>query len=169
MAKLENERHELFCLEYMRNGRNATKAYSKVYPDLKSESVMPSASRLLSNVKVQERLKELGEDVATALGIDRTTLAEELLNIAQSSQDDIRDNWGTLKPWSEIPDNVKKTISYVQTDRRIQASGDIDEKVKVGQHDKLKAIEQLTRMLGWNAPEKHEHTGEVKINLDEWK
>lgn len=169
MGKLKNDRHELFCLEYMRNGRNATKAYMSVYPESDNESSQRSGNRLLRNAEVGERLKELGEDVATALGIDRTTIAEELLNIAQSSQDDIRDNWGQLKNWEDVPDNVKKTIAYVQADRRIQASGDIDERIKIAQYDKLKAIEQLTKMLGWNAPEKVEHTGEVKINLDEWK
>lgn len=66
---LENPCHEAFCQEYMINGFNATRAYMAVYPDTKETSAMSSASELLRNPKVSERIAELRAEMTTKYGI----------------------------------------------------------------------------------------------------
>ena len=60
-----NVKQEAFCLHYARTG-NATESYKKAGYEAKTEGALYSgANRLLKNVKVQERLKELAEELAS--------------------------------------------------------------------------------------------------------
>ena len=64
--KLENAKWERFCLEYAKTA-NATEAYKIAYKSKSSAQVLSqSASRLLKNEKVQARLAELHEEMASA-------------------------------------------------------------------------------------------------------
>lgn len=58
MARLSNERHERFCIEYIRT-LNAKQSYMIVYPEANDRNAEVSGSRLLRNVKVRERIEEL--------------------------------------------------------------------------------------------------------------
>lgn len=68
--RLENPSHEAFCLEYMKNGFNATRAYMSVYPDTKEPSARASASELLTNLNITKRITEIQDELAENWGID---------------------------------------------------------------------------------------------------
>lgn len=76
MGKLENERHERFCIEYVRT-LNAKKSYLQAYPESTDRNAESSGSRLLSNAKVKERLSELLEQDRN----NRIASAEEVLEM----------------------------------------------------------------------------------------
>ena len=77
-----SDRHEKFCQEYMVNGFNATKAYVSVYKV--SEKVgEASASRLLLNVKIKERLDELKKETRKTYQITKEELLNDLQNIKE--------------------------------------------------------------------------------------
>lgn len=82
MGKLNN-RHKSFIDEYLLNGRNARQAYLKVYPDCNSEEgADASASKLLSNPKVLEYLKEEEEYLRSKSRMskeDKLKIAEEII------------------------------------------------------------------------------------------
>lgn len=60
-----NVKQEAFCLHYAKTG-NATESYKKAGYSAKTENaVCANATRLLRNDKVQERLKELAEELAS--------------------------------------------------------------------------------------------------------
>ncbi len=62
---LLNVKQEAFCLHYAKTG-NATESYKVAGYDAKTErSVYANANRLLKNDKVQARLKELAEEMAS--------------------------------------------------------------------------------------------------------
>lgn len=62
---LLNVRQEAFCLHYAKTG-NASEAYRIAGYSAKTEgAVYSSANRLLKNAKVQERLRELAEELAS--------------------------------------------------------------------------------------------------------
>lgn len=62
---LENVRYEAFCLHYSETG-NATESYKKAGFKAKTErAIYSAANRLLKNVKVQERLRELAAEIAS--------------------------------------------------------------------------------------------------------
>lgn len=60
-----NVKQEAFCLHYAKTG-SATEAYKKAGYNAKTENaICANATRLLRNDKVQERLKELAEELAS--------------------------------------------------------------------------------------------------------
>lgn len=60
-----NVKQEAFCLHYAKTG-NATESYKKAGYQAKTENaICANATRLLRNDKVQERLKELAEELAS--------------------------------------------------------------------------------------------------------
>lgn len=62
---LDNIKQEAFCLHYAKTG-NATEAYKVAGYKAKSEGAIYSgANRLLKNDKVQARLKELADEIAS--------------------------------------------------------------------------------------------------------
>ena len=76
MGKLENERHERFCIEYIRT-LNAKQIYLQAYPESTDRNAESSGSRLLSNAKVKQRLSELMEKDRS----NRIASAEEVLEM----------------------------------------------------------------------------------------
>jgi len=65
VVALLNVKQEAFCLHYAKTG-NATESYKVAGYDAKTErSVYANANRLLKNDKVQARLKELAEEMAS--------------------------------------------------------------------------------------------------------
>lgn len=62
---LENPKWEAFCLHYAKTG-NASEAYKVAGYNAKTErAIYANANRLLKNDKVQERLKELADEIAS--------------------------------------------------------------------------------------------------------
>jgi len=60
MPVLKNRKHELFCQEYMKD-LNATRAYMRVYTNTKEATALANGSKLLGNVNINARVKELFE------------------------------------------------------------------------------------------------------------
>ena len=57
-------KHEQFCLEYLKNGNNATQAYKAVYGTKKDRTAESNANRLLRNAEVQAFLKQKQEKIS---------------------------------------------------------------------------------------------------------
>lgn len=77
-----NERHKAFCDEYLANGRNGYRAYIAIYGEKDNrDTAEANASRLLTNAKVKEYLKERSEDIAEALGITFEWILKEQRDI----------------------------------------------------------------------------------------
>ena len=66
----------LFLTEYLRNGRNATRAYMTVHPGVKYTSAEVCAHRVLTSVKVQA---ELARRIQAEGGITKEMLESTLL------------------------------------------------------------------------------------------
>ena len=74
-------KQEKFCLEYAKSG-NQRQAYIKAGYKCKSdEATDAAASRLLRQVKVQERLAELAEEIKNASIADITEMQQTLTSI----------------------------------------------------------------------------------------
>ena len=67
MEPLNNPKHELFAQALIKHGGHQTKAYLEVYPKSKYASARHSASLLLTNAYIRQRLNELLEQNGLAL------------------------------------------------------------------------------------------------------
>lgn len=94
-------------------------------------------------------------------------IVQELAKVAFASGADLRSAWDSMEDWENLPDEVKATISEVVVSSRVLRTiesgsetvlSETIDSIKVKQYDKLKAIEILNRMAGYNAPDKLDHT-----------
>ena len=81
-------KQEKFCIEYAKSG-NARQAYKEAGYACKNDSVVDAAaSRLLTNVKVKERLAELAEEAKNASIADITEMQQKLTSIIRQEAEE---------------------------------------------------------------------------------
>lgn len=113
-----NPKREKFCLEYVAIG-NATEAYKKAYEVTDEATAATCSSKLLRNIKVQERLQELASEMASRKIAKSTELQEKLTQIIRG----------------EVTEEV-----ILQNGERVQRGVSI--------RDKIRAAEVLCRIQG---------------------
>lgn len=151
MAALDNEKHERFCQEYIKD-MNGKKAYVRTYPDSSEKAAESASSRLLRNVKVQQRISELQTKVSDRIGIDQDMILQEIAKVAFANIGYVCE-WDangslTLKEKSEMGIGLGAIQSIQSTDIFDKDGNKIQTKNKFNMHDKLKALELLSRHLG---------------------
>ena len=157
-------KQEKFVLKYLECG-NASEAYRFAYDcsKMSDSTVWANASRLLNDSKVIARLEYLRNNLAEAAGISALQIIREHQKIAFSDATHIRNGWMSLKDFNELTECEKACIKAVETKqtKRVTPMGEevIDEQVKITCYDKQKALDSIVNMLGYNAPEKMEHSG----------
>lgn len=156
------EKQKQFCENYVFDW-NATRSYLAAYPDSGYDAARSSASDLLTKPNILAFIEQLKTETARLSGVSALRNATELSKMAYTTQSKLRTGWNDLKEWDELTEDEKAAISEIQieeTTRYTQEGGEINEKkIRVRMHDKHKAIDTLNKMLGFNAPEKREHTG----------
>jgi phage terminase small subunit len=138
------DRQERFAQEYSANGGVA--ATAAVAAGYSAASAASQGSRLLRNVNVAARIRELHEETAHRLGVTREEVVDELAAIAFSSVDRIV-TFGPagieLRPMGEIPQADLAGIATLR--HRV---GPTSRSTLVRMVDKVRALEKLGRMLG---------------------
>lgn len=161
MAKELTIKQEKFCMKYLECG-NASEAYRYAYDCSKmgNNAIWNSASLLLDNPKVAQRIAYLKTHLAEAAGISALRIIREHAKIAFSDGTRIRDGWMSMKEFDQLTDDERACIKAVETKqtKRLDQNGDtiLDEWVKVTCYDKQRALDSLTSMLGYDAPAKVE-------------
>lgn len=83
---LSNVKQEAFCLHYAKTG-NATESYKQAGYKAKTEGALyAAANRLLKNVKVQARLKELADEIASDKIANIKEIQERLTRILRMEE-----------------------------------------------------------------------------------
>ena len=156
-------KQEKFCNKYLECG-NASEAYRYAYDcsKMSDNAIWNSASLLMDDPKVTQRIDYLKNHLAEAAGITALQIIREHQKIAFSDATRIRNGWMSLKEFESLTDDEKACIRSVETKqtKRTTPMGDevIDEQVKITCYDKQKALDSLVSMLGYNAPEKIANT-----------
>ena len=127
-------KQEKFCLEYARLG-NARQAYINAgYESKSEEAIDANASRLISNDKVQERLKELAQETKNSAIADIQEMQEVLTNIIRQQLDEevivneMLKGVTTTKKMTKKP-AIKDVISAIEKLGKMQ--GAFSEKVEL--------------------------------------
>lgn len=173
MAKQEeglNEAQKKFCSEYIIDW-NGTRAYKAAYPEVNTdESAKAAASRLLTNVNVQSYLKEIQQDLEKQAGISRLKVLREHQKLAFSSIAHLHNTWIERKQFDELTDDQKDCIAEISTQIKVgrDVNGNLTENeyVKVKLYDKQKSLDAISKMLGYNEPEKVAHIGDGLVPIE---
>lgn len=164
-------KQENFCNYYVESG-NASEAYRRAYScfTMKPETINRKAKELLCNGKITARVGELREEQKQKSDITKERLLSELSSIAFSSIADLHVDWMQRSEFDKLTPQQKASIKSISTkvvQRNIGTRDNPDivevEYVKIELHDKLKAIERICKMLGYDAPEKKEVSGEFSF------
>lgn len=153
------DKQRRFCEEYIfdYNATRATKAagYSE-------ESARQIGSENLSKPYIRAYIKELESDLAKTLGITRSRVLREHEKLAFNSIAHLHDTWIQRKDFEELTNDQKACISEISTQTKVERINKgtkeealIDvEYVKIKLYDKQKALDAISKMLGFNPVEK---------------
>lgn len=157
------EKQRRFCEEYIFDF-NATRA-AKV-AGYSENTATEIGSENLTKPNIQAYIKELQGDLEKTAGISRLMVLKEHAKLAFSSIASLHNTWIERKEFDKLTDDQKSAIAQIETQTRIEsrydpASGeDIPVQVdfiKIKLFDKQKALDSISKMLGYDAPEKIQH------------
>ena len=138
-----------FVAEYVKD-LNGTKAAIRAGYSAKSADV--SASRLLAKAKVKREVDAVLERRALRVEVKQDDVVRELLAMAQTDMRQAFDENGALRPLHEMPADVAKMISGVETEELFEyvGQGPDRERVHVGNVRKVKfwSKEKALELLG---------------------
>lgn len=138
-----NVKQEAFCLHYAKTG-NATEAYKKAGYKAKTENALcANATRLLRNDKVQERLKELAEELASDKIASIREIQEYLTSVMRRELKECIVVTTTEEKSMYVPDDDGKMRKQT-TKKEIPQVVEIPAKLS----DANKAAETLAKMQG---------------------
>ena len=156
MALTDKQRR--FCEEYVIDWNATRSAIAAGYSEKTAYSI---GQENLKKPEIKEYIGKIKNQLEEQAGLSALKNLLELKKVAFSNISDLKDGWNQNKEFSELPESVKAAISEVYTES-IVLGGDegngILNKTKVKMHDKMKAIEMINKMLGYNSPEKIDHT-----------
>jgi phage terminase small subunit len=148
---LKNARHEKFA-RLVADGAQKGEAYKKVFPGArkwKRQSVWVKSCCLSKRPEVAERIKELQTIEADKTIASKTELAQFMTRIVRT-------------PIGEV--NEDSDLAQEKTTRTIPGKEDDTVVEKIRMPDKLGAAERLSKLMGYDEPEKSEST--VKFTPD---
>lgn len=153
---------KVFCQEYIYDW-NATRAYKVAYPSVKTDSVARScASQHLTKLNIQAYIELIQKDLEKLAGISRMQVLDEHRKLAFSSIAHLHNTWITLREFEDLTDEQKASIQEISTKvMKVKiGEGEIAEVefVKIKLYDKQKSLDSLSKMLGYNEPEKRDVT-----------
>lgn len=156
-------KQELFCQEYLVDLNASGAARRAGYSEDTAYSI---GWENLRKPEIQKRISELREITGKGFNITRERIAQELARIGFSDIRKLYDpETGLLKPVNALDDDSAAAVSGVErseTNFGDDETGGTKEVLKVKMWDKNKALDQLTRLMGFNAPEKAPVDGDGK-------
>ncbi len=160
-----NEKQKAFCREYIFDW-NATRAYRLAYPDTTNDnSAAASASALLRNPKIEKYIDEIQKDLEKLAGLSRLRIINEHMKLAFSSIAHLHNSWIERKEFESLTNEQKACIAEIDTKTKTEYEYNPDsqqkepvrvEYVRIKLYDKQKALDSISKMLGYDAPSKIE-------------
>lgn len=159
-------KQELFCRLYLIDF-NATKAAKEA--GYSEDTAYSIGWENLRKPEIQDRISELRKEIGGKFNITKERIAQELALIAFGDTKNVFDESGRLKPPSEWTDEGRVISSYEEsvTEFGDEDNGGTKTTKKVRQWDKIKAMEVLARLMGYNEPDKLESRSLIKVTEGE--
>lgn len=166
MGKSLTVKQENFCNYYIESG-NASEAYRRAYSceKMKDEVINVKAVELLNNGKISVRVQDLKNEQKEKSDITKERILQELSGIAFSTIADMHNTWIERKGFNLLSQKEKSAIKSISTKTLKKNIGTRDEPeivdveyVKIELYDKIKAIERICKMLGFDA------ASEINVN-----
>lgn len=153
------EQQKFFCGEYVIDWNGARAARAAGYSQ---NSAKEQASRLLTNANISAYIEHIQEDIGKLAGVSALRNLQELKKLAYTNLSDFKNGWMKEKDFDELSDYEKAALSEIQHTTRTFEGGS-ESIVKFKLHDKMKAIDMMNKMLGFDAAKKIQLSGGLKL------
>jgi phage terminase small subunit len=166
--KLTNK-ERIFCHEYIIDWNGARAAKQAGYSE---KSIYEIAYQNLIKLHIKQYINYIKNNLEEESGISKLRNLKELAKIAYSSIAHLHNTWIEKKEFDSLTDDQKAAIETIET-KTVTMNYDESTKeveyVKISLYSKQAAIQEINKMMGYNAAIKTEISGEItnKTNLSE--
>ena len=164
MAEEENniepltDKQKKFCYEYCVD-LNGTQAAIRAGYSKKTAAAI--ASQNLIKLNIQAEIKKLQDNLAETSGLTKLRILNEHIKIAFSSIANLHNTWIKRKEFESLTEDQKACIAEIDTKIKTEYDPDTEKRepihveyVRIKLYDKQKALESISKMLGYEAPSK---------------
>lgn len=160
LAERLTGKQRLFCKEYVMD-LNATQA--AIRAGYSEKSAVHIGYENLGKPDITLYIDALRSDLSYSTGITEHRVLMEHKKLAFTDVSSLYNEWGSLKPLSELTPDQKAIIQQIEVK---------DGEVKIKGYDKKGALIEISRILGFYAPTKQEVKQEVEhsgtVTLDDY-
>jgi len=148
------EKQKKFCREYIYDWNGTRAAIAAGYSE---KTAAITAHENIRKPNIQQYIKEIQEDLEKEAGISRLKVLNEYAKIAFTTIAFMHNTWVELKDFEALTDEQKACIESIETKTiKKTLAGDVaidilTEYVKIKLFSKEKALENICKMLGYNA------------------
>lgn len=174
LRKLMSPKHQDFCLEYIRNGWNAGKAYCKIYKDASPHAGKVSGHLIIKSLYGSQFIAHMRENIEEICNVSKARQINEYAKIAYSSLANLHDSWISRIDFDflikENPDALDaiESIDTKVIKKYDVAEGAMDvEYVKIKLYDKIKALERIDMLMQYNKPVQVE-VSQAPVNMENY-
>lgn len=159
------EKQELFCQRYLVDF-NATKAAKEA--GYSEDTAHAIGWENLKKPEIQNRIAQLRAEMGNKFNITRERIAQEYARIAFFDIRNIHTVDGSIIPVKQFGDDEAAAVAGLEVYEE-NLRGDDGEILKTGEVKKIKladkraALDSLCKLMGYNAPDKTEHSGNLAI------
>jgi len=151
-------KERVFCHEYIVDWNKARAARAAGYSE---DTARQIGYEIFTKPYIQQYVDFIKNDLEIESGISKLRNLKELAKIAYSSIAHLHDTWIKLVDFEELTDIQKEAIESTETKTNTINLGDGNgtkevEFIKVKLYPKITAIQEINKMMGYNAPEKKE-------------
>jgi phage terminase small subunit len=163
------ESNKVFCREYILDW-NGSRAYKVAYPNVTDGTARANASDLLTKPNIQAYIESIQKDLEKTAGISRLKVLNEHMKLAFNSIAHLHNTWVERKKFDELTEDQKSCIAEISTQvRTIMGNEDSEsiqvEFVKIKLYDKQKALDSITKMLGYDSATKIDLKAEMNTTI----
>jgi phage terminase small subunit len=154
------EKQRLFCEYYIENWNASDAARRAGYSENTAGAI---GGENLKKPIIKDYIKNIQLDLEKVAGLSKLKVLNEHKKIAFSSMSELHKTWIERIEWEKISIDHKacvKKIEYKTMDKAVYNpdTGETEsytvEYVKVELYDKLKSLDSISKMLGYDAPQK---------------
>lgn len=149
------EKQRAFVREYQLNGGNAVQAAISAGYSEAAAYVM--GDKLMKHAGVRAMIEKGRAQAQQQFDITRDRVLQELACIAFADPADLLTDSGELKPIAQIPEHARRAIGSL--DIQYNKKGEVLHKITT--RDKLGALQAISKMLGYNEPDKLNISGQI--------
>ena len=160
----------LFAKEYAIDANGTRAAMAAGYTTDPAGAAV-TASRLLGDIKIRQEIDRHIESQIETANVSKAIVVREIARVAMSDVTEMLDEDGSITNLKRLPKGQRIALNSVTVEERTERGRDgsaptIVRTTKVRMHDKIKALDQLARMMGlYEADNRQQAAPQINLSL----